>query len=80
MSITADNYFVTSNGAVCDAIQAAYIVLRIMGYLRVSCASVSTFCLCVCSADPESFVRGGPTLTTFSFDEGKVDGGIQMSL
>ena len=30
--ITADDYFVTSNGAVYDAIQAAYIVLRIMGY------------------------------------------------
>ena len=35
--ITADDYFVTSNGAVYDAIQAAYIVLQIMGYKRVSC-------------------------------------------
>ena len=32
LEITADDYFVTSNGAVYDAIQAAYIVLRIMGY------------------------------------------------
>ena len=37
LEITADNYFVTSNGAFYGAIQAAYIVLRIMGYLRVSC-------------------------------------------
>ena len=32
LEITADDYFVTSNGAVYDAIQPAYIVLRIMGY------------------------------------------------
>ena len=32
LEIKADNYFVTSNGAVYDAIQTAYIVLRIMGY------------------------------------------------
>ena len=32
LEITADDYFVTSNGAVYDAIQAAYIVIRIMGY------------------------------------------------
>ena len=32
LEITADNHFVISNGAVYDAIQAAYIVLRIMGY------------------------------------------------
>ena len=31
LKITADDYFVTSNGAVYNAIQAAYIVLRIMG-------------------------------------------------
>ena len=31
LEITADDYFETSNGAVYDAIQAAYIVLRIMG-------------------------------------------------
>ena len=31
LEVTADDYFVTSNGAVYDAIQAAYIVLRIMG-------------------------------------------------
>ena len=37
MSIRADDYFVTSIGAAYDAIQAAYIVLRIMGYLHVSC-------------------------------------------
>ena len=37
LEITADDYFVTSNGAVYDAIQAAYIVLRLMGYYRVSC-------------------------------------------
>ena len=37
LEITADDYFVTSNGAVYDAIQAAYIVLRIMRYKRVSC-------------------------------------------
>ena len=44
LEVTADDYFVTSNGAVYDAIQAAYIVLRIMGYLRVSCLP-STFIL-----------------------------------
>ena len=32
LEITADDYFVTSNGGAYDAIQAAYIVLRIMGY------------------------------------------------
>ena len=32
LEITADDYFVTSNDVVYDAIQAAYIVLRIMGY------------------------------------------------
>ena len=32
LEITADDYFVTSNGAVYDAIQPAYIVLWIMGY------------------------------------------------
>ena len=32
LEITADDYFVTSNGAVYDAIQAAYIVLRTMAY------------------------------------------------
>ena len=32
LEIIADDYFVTSNGAVYDAIQAAYIVLQIMGY------------------------------------------------
>ena len=37
LEITADDYFVSSNSAVYDAIQAAYIVLRIMGCQRVSC-------------------------------------------
>ena len=37
LKITTDDYFVTSNGAVFGAIQAAYIVLLIMGYLHVSC-------------------------------------------
>ena len=37
LEITADDYFVTSNCAVYNAIQAAYIVLRIMGYYCVSC-------------------------------------------
>ena len=37
LEITADDYFVTSNGAVYDAIEAAYIVLQIMDYERVSC-------------------------------------------
>ena len=32
LAITANDYFVTSNGPVYDAILAAYIVLRIMGY------------------------------------------------
>ena len=32
LEITADDYFVTSNGAVYDAIQAAYIVLLIIGF------------------------------------------------
>ena len=63
LEITADDYCVTSNGAVYDAIQAAYIVIRIMGYLRVSClpftiilpASVCLpicmFCSCVCMCE-----------------------------
>ena len=58
--ITADDYFVPSNGTVYNAIQAAYIVLRIMGYQHVLClpstnilpASVwlskCMFCSCVC--------------------------------
>ena len=53
----------TSNGAVYDAIQAAYIVLRIKGYLHVSClpstiilpASVGLpiciICSCVCMCE-----------------------------
>ena len=32
LEIRADDYFVTCNNAVYDAIQAAYIVLWIMGY------------------------------------------------
>ena len=51
--ITADDYFVASNGAVYDAIQAAYIVLWIMGYLRVSCLPstiilLAPICLPIC--------------------------------
>ena len=61
--ITVDDYFVTLNGAVYDAIQAAYIVLQILGYLHVSClpstinlpASVCLpicmFCSCVCMCE-----------------------------
>ena len=30
-------------------------------------------------ADPESFVRGGPTLTMFFFDEGKEEPNITIS-
>ena len=37
LEITANDYFVTSNGAVYDAIHAAYIDPQIMGYLHVSC-------------------------------------------
>ena len=59
LEITADDYFVTSNGAVYDAIQAAYIVLRILSYLRVSClpstiilpASVGLPICLLCSCD-----------------------------
>ena len=63
LDITADDYYVISNGAVYNAIQAAYIVLRIMGYYRVSClpstimlpASVwlpiGMFCSCVCMCE-----------------------------
>ena len=32
LEITADDYFVTSNGAVYDSIQASYIVLQIMDF------------------------------------------------
>ena len=32
LEITVDDYFVTSNCVVYDAIKAAYIVLRIIGY------------------------------------------------
>ena len=47
LEITADDYFVTSNGAVYDAIQAAYIVLRIMGYYinAFHAYQVPSFCL-----------------------------------
>ena len=45
LEITADDYFVTSNGAVYDGIQAAYKVLRIMGHLRVPCLPSSSFYL-----------------------------------
>ena len=59
LEITADDYFVTSNGAVYHAIQTAYIVLRILGYLRVSClpsiiilpASVCLPICLLCSCD-----------------------------
>ena len=45
LEITEDDYFVTSIGAVYDAIQAAYLVLRILGYLRVYAYQVPSFCL-----------------------------------
>ena len=61
LEITADDYFVTSNEAVYDAIQSAYIVLQLMGYYQpVTClpstiilpASVwlpnCMICSCVC--------------------------------
>ena len=60
---TADDYFVTSNGGVYDAIQATYIVLRIMGYLCVSsvpstiilpvsfCLLICLFCSCDCMCE-----------------------------
>ena len=59
LEITADDYFVTSKGAVYYAIQVAYIVLRILGYLRVSClpstiilpASVCLPICLLCSCD-----------------------------
>ena len=40
LEIIADDGFVTSNVGVNDA-EAAYIVLRIMGYLRVSCLPIT---------------------------------------
>ena len=63
LEITADDYFVTSNGVVYDAIQAAYIVLRIIGFYRFSCLSSTIilpasvvlpncmFCSCVCMCE-----------------------------
>ena len=42
MNITTDDYFVTSNGAVYDAIQAAYIVLRII-LPASACLPICTF-------------------------------------
>ena len=45
LEIPADDYFVTSNGMVCDAIQAAYIVLLIMGYLLFHAYQEPSFCL-----------------------------------
>ena len=42
---TADDYFVTSNGEDYNATQAAYIVLQIMGYLRVPCLPRTIICL-----------------------------------
>ena len=53
LEITAGDYFVASNGAVYDAIKAAYIVLRIMGYIRASCLPSTiilpaSFCLPIC--------------------------------
>ena len=45
LEITADDYFVASIGAVYDAILAAYIVLRILGYLPVSCLPSTIICL-----------------------------------
>ena len=73
LEITADDYFVTSNGAIYDAIQAAYIVLRIMGYLRFSCLPSTiivpaSVCLHVCfvhvsaCADPDIFCQRGVQL------------------
>ena len=46
LEITADDYFVTSNDAVYDAIQAAYIVLQMTGYYCAFHAyQVPSFCL-----------------------------------
>ena len=69
LEITADDYFVTSNGSVYDAIQAAYIVLRILGYLRVSChpstiilpasicLPICLLCLCDCMCERTTHAR-----------------------
>ena len=66
---TADDYFVTSNGEDYDAIQAAYMVLRRMGYLHVPClprtivlpASVCLpiclFCSCDCMCERITHAR-----------------------
>ena len=45
MDYTPDDYFVTLNGAVYDAIQAAYIVLRIIGFNTFLAYQVPSFCL-----------------------------------
>ena len=45
LEITADDYFVTSNGAVYDAIRAAYIVLRMIGFYAFHAYQVPSFCL-----------------------------------
>ena len=63
LETTADDYFVSSNGAVYNAIQAAYIVLRIMGYLRFYAYQVPSFgllssvYLSVCFVHVSVFVR-----------------------
>ena len=56
LEITADDYFVISNGAFYDAIQAAYIVLWLMRYLHVmptkyhqfACYRLTTVVLFIC--------------------------------
>ena len=49
---TVDDYFVTLNGAVYDAIQAAYIVLRILpaSVCLPICMFCSLVCMCECTA------------------------------
>ena len=59
LEITADDYFVTSNGAVYDAIQAAYsstdngLLTSFMPtkYHHFACSRLATYCSCVCMCE-----------------------------
>ena len=58
LEITADDYFVTSNGAVYNAIQAAYIVLWIVSfYILTFTASLYDGIICLFSYERGEIIK-----------------------
>ena len=49
----------------CIYTEESQVILYFFGVFTVCQSTVSGFSVCKACADPESFARGGPTLTTF---------------